>query len=140
MALLRYMEPSRCLPDPKGSMSFPSQAIAESNKEVQKAMQFTKRGPHLQLSPSRCKIAEYAGHHGAAAVRHYFRDNEQTREIIIGRWPMVFPSFLTATAYLSCVRFVAPFRTQEFLLQQPARLPRKRGSHKRTNLVHTRPP
>ena len=45
--------------------------------------------------------AKYAGHHGAAAARHYSRDNEQSQETILGRWPMVFPSFLTATAYLS---------------------------------------
>ena len=31
-----------------------------------------------------------------------FMNNEQTREIILGRYPMVFPSFLTATAYPSC--------------------------------------
>ena len=57
MALLRYMKPSRCLPDPKSSISVPSQPIAEANKEVQKAMQATKRGPYLQLSPSRCEKA-----------------------------------------------------------------------------------
>ena len=45
---------------------------------------------------------KYAGHHGAtAAALHYSRDNEQTRETILGRWPMVFPSFLTATVCLS---------------------------------------
>ena len=48
--------------------------------------------------------AKYAGHHGAAAAaRHYSRDNEQTRETILGRWPMVFLSFLTTTVYLSCM-------------------------------------
>ena len=52
MALLWYMKPSRsCLPDPRGSMSVPSQAIAEANKDVQKAMQATK------LGPSWCEIA-----------------------------------------------------------------------------------
>ena len=94
------MKPSRCLPDPKGSMSVPSQTIAEANKEVQKAMQATKRGPYLQLSVR--NRAKYAGHRGAAAAaRHYTRDNEQSRETILGRWPMVFPSFFSATAYLS---------------------------------------
>ena len=39
------------------ALSVPSQAIAEANKEVQKAIQATKRGPCLQLSPSRCEIA-----------------------------------------------------------------------------------
>ena len=29
--------------------------------------------------------------------------NKQTREIILVRWAMVFPSFLTDTAYLSCM-------------------------------------
>ena len=81
MALLRYMKPSRCLPDPKASLSAsgPSQAIAEANKEVEKAMQATKRGPYLQLSPSlRCEIVKYAGHHGAAAAaRHYLRKLEK---------------------------------------------------------------
>ena len=57
MAVLPYMKPSLCLPDPKVSMSVPSQAIAEVNREVQKAMQATKRGLYLQLSPSRCEIA-----------------------------------------------------------------------------------
>ena len=55
-------------------------------------------------SSAKCEITKYAGHHGAAAAaRHYSRDNDRTREIILGRWPMVFPSFLTATAYLSCM-------------------------------------
>ena len=39
--------------------------------------------------------------------------------------------------YVSVVLYImAPFRMQEFLLQQLARLPRKRGSHERTNLIH----
>ena len=54
-------------------------------------------------------LAKYAGHHGAtAAARHYCRDNEQTRETILGRWPMMFPFFLDSyilRTYL--VRFVA---------------------------------
>ena len=36
-------------------------------------------------------------------------NNEQTRETILGRWPMVFPSFLSATEYLSGM-----FRTSLF--------------------------
>ena len=60
--------------------------------------------------------AKYAGHHGAAAAaRHYSRDNEQTREPILGRWPMVFPFFLTATVYLYFL----------YISWLPARLPRK---------------
>ena len=93
MALLRYMKSSRCLPDPKGSMSVPSQAIAEANKEVQKAMHASdKTRSVLAAQPLSVRNrAKYAGHHrAAAAVRHYSRDNEQSRETIIGRWPMCF--------------------------------------------------
>ena len=98
------MKHSRSLPDPRGSMSVPSQAIAEANKEVQKVMQATIRGPHLQLSPSRCEIARNTPDTTELQQqrRHYSRDNEQTQDTILGRWPMMFPFFLTATAYLSC--------------------------------------
>ena len=79
------MKPSRGLPDPKASLSAssPSQAIAEANKEVEKAMQATKRGPYLQFNPSlRCEIIKYADHHGAtaaaaAAARHYLKKLEK---------------------------------------------------------------
>ena len=80
MALLRYMKPFRGRPDPNASLSAsgPSQAIAEANKEIEKAMQTTKRGPYLQLSPSlRCEIVKYAGHHGVAAARHYLKKLEK---------------------------------------------------------------
>ena len=81
MALLRYMKPSRGLPDPKSllSASVPLQVIAEANKEVQKVMQATKRGPYLKLSPSlQCEIAKYAGHHRATvAAQHYSRKLEK---------------------------------------------------------------
>ena len=53
---------------------------------------------------------------------HLVMNNEQTRETILVRCPMMFLSFLTATAYLSwTVCFVAPFHMQDFLLQQPSR-------------------
>ena len=81
------MKPSRSLPDLKASLSAsgPSQATAEANKEVEKAMQATKRGPYLQLSPSlRCEIVKYTGHHGAAsaaasaaAARYYLKKLEK---------------------------------------------------------------
>ena len=56
MALLRYMKPVGGLPDPRGSLSssIPSQAIAEANKEVQKATGSApgggKRGPYKKYS------------------------------------------------------------------------------------------
>ena len=78
MALLRYMKPVGGLPDPRGSLSsIPSQAIAEANKEVQKATGSApgggKRGPYKKYSSAlRVEIAKYACQHGAAATaRHY---------------------------------------------------------------------
>ena len=54
MALLHYMKPIDGLPDPRGSLSscISSQAIAEANKEVQKAKAggTGKRGPYTKYS------------------------------------------------------------------------------------------
>ena len=52
MALLCYMKPVSSLPGPRGLLSsIPTQAIAEANKEVQKAVGTAdggKRGPYKQ--------------------------------------------------------------------------------------------
>ena len=82
MALLRYMKPVGGLPDPRGSLSssIPAQVIAEANKEVQKVMDGSKRGPYKRYSSTlRAEIAKYACQHGAAAAaRHYSRKLEKT--------------------------------------------------------------
>ena len=42
-------------------------------------------------------------------------NNEQTEETILHRWPMMFPSFLTTTAYLSCTYVsLFPFHARIF--------------------------
>ena len=78
MALLHYMKPVGGLPDPRGSLSssIPTQAIAEANKEVQKAVGTVdggKRGPYKRYSSTlHAEIAKYACQHDAAATtRHY---------------------------------------------------------------------
>ena len=81
MALLKYLKPVDGLPDPKGSLTaaMSSAAIAEANKEVQKAIRAasgtSKRGPYFKMDSSlRCEIAKYAGYHGAAeSARNFSR-------------------------------------------------------------------
>ena len=71
MALLRYLKPVDGLPDPRGSLSssIPTQAIAEANKEVQKAILSEaggKRGAYQQYSSTvRSDIGKYACQHGS---------------------------------------------------------------------------
>jgi len=66
------MKPVGGLPDPRGSLSssMPTEAIAETNKEVQKTagtMDGGKLGPYKQYSPTLlAEIANYACQHGAA--------------------------------------------------------------------------
>ena len=83
MALLCYMKPVGGLPDPRGSLSssIPTHAIAEVNKEVQKAVGTAdggKCGPYRRYSSTLCaEIAKYACQHGAAATaRHYSKKLE----------------------------------------------------------------
>ena len=78
MALLHYMKPVCGFPGPRGalSLSIPTQAIAEANKEVQKTVGTAdggKRGPYKQYSSTlHAEIAKYACQYGAAATtRHY---------------------------------------------------------------------
>jgi len=83
MALLRYMKPVGGLPGPRGvlSSSIPTQAIAEANKKVQKAVGTAdggKHGPYKQYSFTlRAEIAEYACQHGAAATAQYYSKLEK---------------------------------------------------------------
>ena len=83
MALLCYMKPVSSLPGPRGllSSSIPTQAIAEANKEVQKAVGAAdggKRGPYKQYSSTlRVEIAEYACQHGAAVTAWYYSKLEK---------------------------------------------------------------
>ena len=75
MALLRYLKPRDGLPDPRGalSLSMPSQAIAEANREVQEATSKAKRGPYKRYSASvRAEIGKYASQHGVAATARVF--------------------------------------------------------------------
>ncbi len=79
MALLLYMKPIDGLPDPRGLLShcIPSQAIAEANNEVQKAVAGgSKRGPYTKYSAAvRAEIGKYACQHGAAAAARHFTRN-----------------------------------------------------------------
>ena len=84
MALLHYMKPVCGFPGPRGalSLSIPTQAIAEANKEVQKTVGTAdggKRGPYKRYSSNLCaKIAKYACQHGAAApARYYSKEMEK---------------------------------------------------------------
>ncbi len=75
MALLRYLRSADGLPGGSLSSSIPTQAIAEANKEVQKAIRNAegKRGVYQKYSPTVCSgIGKYACQHGAAAAAHYF--------------------------------------------------------------------
>ena len=60
MALLQYMKPVDCLPDHKGPLtsSIPAQAIAETNKEVQKAMGQSRETGKKQLHPKALCICD----------------------------------------------------------------------------------
>ena len=93
MALLRYLKPVDGLPDPRGSLSssIPTQAIAEANKEVQKAILSEaggKRGAYQKYSPTvRSDIGKYACQHGPAAAARYFFVNmvpSDTRLLLCG--------------------------------------------------------
>ena len=62
------------LPGPRGSLSssIPTQAIAEANKEVQKAVGTVEVNVVLTSGTAlRAEIAEYACQHGAAATAWY---------------------------------------------------------------------
>ena len=83
MALLRYLKRVDGLPDPKGPLtsSIPAQAIAEANKEVQKAMDQSsvtgtcgkKRGSYKNYTATqRSEIGKYSCQHGAAATARHF--------------------------------------------------------------------
>ena len=79
MSLSRYLKPKDGLLDPRGtlSLSIPAAAIAQTNKEVQRATssEKQKRGPFKKYSAClRAEIGKYASHHGvAAASRHFSR-------------------------------------------------------------------
>ena len=68
MALLRYLKPVDGLPDPRRSLTSPisAQAIAEANKEVQKAMSQSsatgkKRGNYKKYTATqRSEIGKYS--------------------------------------------------------------------------------
>ena len=78
MALLRYLKPRDGLPDPRGalSLSMPSQAIAEANREVQEATSKAKREPYKRYSASvRAEIGKYASQHGVAATARVLQSN-----------------------------------------------------------------
>lgn len=80
MALLRYLKRVDGLPDPKGPLtsSISAQAIAEANKEVQKAMGQNsvtgkKRGSYKKYTATqRSEIGKYSCQHGAAATARHF--------------------------------------------------------------------
>ena len=77
MSPLRYLKPKDGLPDPSGilSLSIPATAIAQANKEVQRATSSKKqkRGPFKKYSPClRAEIGKYASHHGVAIALHHF--------------------------------------------------------------------
>ena len=80
MSILRYFKPKDGLPDPTGALStsVPSAAIAQANREVQKAVTSSdklKRGPYTKFSAGlRAEIGKYSSYHGvAAASRHFSR-------------------------------------------------------------------
>ena len=82
MALLRYLQRTDGLPDPRGSLSsaVPRQAIARANQEVQAAVDSEaevrergKRGAYNRYSPrDRAAIGRYASQHGVAAAARFF--------------------------------------------------------------------
>ena len=77
MFLLRYFKPKDGLPDPRGTLSssIPAAAIAQANKEVQRATssEKQKRGPYKKYSARlRAEIGKYASHHGVAAASRHF--------------------------------------------------------------------
>ena len=80
MALLRYLKRVDGLQDPKGPLtsSISAQAIAEANKEVQKAMGQNsvtgkKRGSYKKYTATqRSEIGKYSCQHGAAATARHF--------------------------------------------------------------------
>ena len=76
MALLWYLKPIGCAPDPRGSLSrsIPSQAIAEANKQVERVLaEGSNRGPYTKYNAAvRPEIGKYACQHGAAAAARHF--------------------------------------------------------------------
>ena len=78
MSILRYFKPKDGLPDPTGALStsIPSAAIAQANREVQKAVTSSdkqKRGPYTKFSASlRAEIGKYSSYHGVAAASRHF--------------------------------------------------------------------
>ena len=85
MSLQRYFKPVDRLPDPKGPLasSVSSQAIAEANRQVQKAMGESsatgkKRGTYTKYTATQCsETGKYSCQHGAAAAaRHFSRKLE----------------------------------------------------------------
>ena len=80
MVLLRYLKPVDGLPDPsvRLSSSFSSRAIAEANREVQKAISESsaagkKRGSYKKYTATqRFEMGKYCCQHGAAATARHF--------------------------------------------------------------------
>ncbi len=70
-ALLQYLQSRDGIPNPRGalSLSAPSSAIAEANREIQEATSETKKwGPYMGYSATvRAEIGKHASRHGVAA-------------------------------------------------------------------------
>ena len=103
MSLLRFFKPIDGLPDPRGALSssIHPEAIAQANKEVQKATnsEKQKRGPYTMYSAEvRAEIGEHATHHGVAATARRF-----SRRLAKTVSESTVRSIKAATAYLSTV-------------------------------------
>ena len=78
MSILRYFKPKDGLPDPTGALStsVPSAAIAQANREIQKAVTSSdkqKRGPYTKFNAGlRAEIGKYSSYHGVAAASCHF--------------------------------------------------------------------
>ena len=112
MALLRYLQPRDGLPDPRGTLCscLPSQAIAEANREVQKATSSTKRkrGPYKRYSAPLFEpiLASTPVPNTLQLILPCrFRKRALIREIFRGKWPTMTFSRTTATAYGSLALF-----------------------------------
>ena len=102
MSLLRFFKPIDGLPDPRGALSssIHPEAIAQANKEVQKATNSEKQKhePYTKYSTEvRAEIGEHATHHGVAATARFSRRLAKTVSESTVR------SIKAATAYLSTV-------------------------------------
>ena len=143
MSILRYFKPKDGLPDPTGALStsVPSAAIAQANREVQKAVTSSdklKRGPYTKFSAGlRAEIGKYSSYHGvAAASRHFSRKLSkrvsETTVRSITRSPS--RSFLQLRRTTYPLYFVALVHTR-VLRQQLLPISRNtRGSHEHSRL------